>query len=100
MWTIPSTATKCQQPETHVNVQYMVKVNFQLVAWVELDIKRELQQAPCGALLDGDWSSRGGLHYVGLFACYIKATRESGHPHGYSVTQERESALLSVAPIA
>lgn len=83
---------------THFSIKFVSRVIFQLVELVELAISKELKSAMCGAIMHDGWS-RGGIHYLGLFATYVKEMRFTKKGKA-TFTREAQSVLLSIAPIA
>jgi hypothetical protein len=73
-----------------ISIKALIRTIFQLVILVEQEISKELADTTCGAIMH-DARTRAGIHYVALFACYVKEKRTS-HP-------EPCCTLLSVAPM-
>ena len=54
-----------------LSIKTVREVIFQMAELVEESIRDELKHTPCGAIMHDGWTS-GGVHFTGLFACYIR----------------------------
>lgn len=68
-----------------------------MVDLVEESIMVELKQTPCGAIMHDGWTS-GGVHYIGLFGCYIRQVKIINKGSSKE-SDERTITLLAAAPM-
>ena len=69
-----------------------------LTQMVEKPIAREMKEAGRGTLMHDAWS-KGGVHYIALYACYVRRIMKV--EKGETVFEEKpELTLLSCAPIS
>jgi hypothetical protein len=74
----------------NISHKAVVRTIFQLVILVEQKVKDELAKTSCGAIMHDAWT-RAGIHYVALFACYMKEKKNT--------KPEPFCTLLSVSPM-
>ena len=61
-------------------------------------IKVEMAEAGLGAIMHDGWTC-GGVHYVGLFACYMHKVKEYKNGNMVKVKMEPECVLIACSPM-
>jgi hypothetical protein len=84
--------------DVKIGVNKIKAILFAMVELVEGAIAAEMKAAGCGALMHDAWTKMD-VHYIGIFACYMREVKSKENGKDV-IRKEPTSSLISVAPMA